>query len=117
MKAIFWLLVAIGIVYAFYSGAVAVYQYVQVKDVVEESVREREKLDRYERPLIVKDDILRKAPAAGVTLAERDVLVTEEDRILRVLIRWSYPVIIYKGEAVLSIPIAYDKSFSPTSAR
>ncbi len=111
MKVVFWLLVAIGIVYALYSGAVAVRQYMEVMDVVEESVQLRMRLDKYERPGRVKDDILRKAPAAGLTLDEREVVVTEEDRTLRVLIRWSYPVVIYKGEAVLSIPIAYDRSF------
>jgi len=41
MKVVFWLFVAIGLVYAFYSGAIAAYQYIQVKDVVEESVLER----------------------------------------------------------------------------
>ena len=46
MKTVFWLLVAIGIVYAFYSGAVAVWQYFEIKGIVEESVVERAKSAR-----------------------------------------------------------------------
>ncbi|MBI2158780.1 MAG: hypothetical protein HYU25_00010 [Candidatus Rokubacteria bacterium] len=117
MKTVFWLLVAVGVVYAFYAGAVAVWQYYEIKAIVEESVAERARMDRFERPGRVRDDILRRAPDTGVTLDARDVFVTQEDRTLRVLIRWSYPVIIYKGEALLAIPIAYDKSFTVSSGR
>ena len=111
MKIVFWLFVAIGFAYAFYSGAVAVSQYMQVKDVVEESVLAGSKLDRHERPGRVRDEILRKTPATGVTLDARNVLVTEENRALRVLIRWSYPVVVYKDDPLVSIPISYDKTF------
>ncbi len=117
MKTVFWLLVAIGIVYAFYSGAVAVWQYFEIKGIVEDSVAERAKVDPYDRPGRVKEDILRKAPQSGVVLDEREVIVTEENRTLRVLIRWSSPVIVYKGDAVLSIPLAYDKEFTTSSGR
>lgn len=111
MKVVFWLFVAIGVAYAFYSGAVAVSQYMQVKDVVEEAVLTRARLDKHERTSRVRDDILKKAPAAGVTLDERNVLVSEENRVLRVLIRWSYPVVVYKDDPLVSIPISYDKTF------
>ncbi len=117
MRVVFWLLVAIGIVYAFYSGAVAVWQYFEIKGIVEESVAERARMDRHERASRVKDDILKKAPATGVVLNEREVFVTEEDRTVRVLIRWSYPAIVYKGDAVLSIPLAFEKSFPISPGR
>ena len=117
MKTVFWLLVAIGFVYAFYSGAVAVWQYFEIKGIVEDSVAAREKVDPYDRAGRVKDDILRRAPESGMALDEREVFVTEENRTLRVLIRWSYPVIVYKGDVVLSIPLAYDKEFTMRSGR
>jgi hypothetical protein len=117
VKTIFWFLVAVGVVYGFYSGAVAIWQYYEIKGIVEVSVAERARMDRYERPGRVRDDILKRAPDSGVTLDERDVFVTEEDRTLRVLIRWSYPVIIYKGEALLAIPIAFDKAFAVPGGR
>ncbi len=117
MKIIFWLFVALAFVYAFYSGAIAAYQYVQVKDIVEETVQERWRLDKFERPGRVRDDILKKTPAVGVTLDERDVRVIEENRILRVLIRWSYRFLVFRGDALISIPISYDKAFEVPPGR
>lgn len=117
MKLLFWLLVALGFVYVFYAGAVAVYSYYQVTDIVKETVRERAGVDRYERADRIRRDILKKATESGVPLTERDVRVTEENRTLRVLIRWSYPAIFYKGDAVLSIPLSYEKSFEMPSGR
>src|SRR3989449_10500345 len=60
MKVTFWLLVAIGAVYALYTGGVAAYSYFQVKAIVEETLVERAKVDRYERADRVKQDILRR---------------------------------------------------------
>jgi hypothetical protein len=117
VKVTFWLFVALGFVYAFYTGAVAAYSYFQVTDIVKETVRERAAVDRSERADRIKQDILTKAPESGVLLSERDVRVIEENRTLRVLIRWSYPAIFYKGDAVLSIPLKYEKSFEMSSNR
>ena len=117
MKIVFWLFVAIGFVYAFYSGAIATYQYMQVKDVVEESVQERWKVDKFDRAARVKQDILRKAPESGVTLDAQSVHVTDGERNLHVLIRWSYPAVVYRHQAYVSIPISYDKVFEPGAWR
>jgi len=117
VKVTFWLLVAIGAVYVLYTGGVAAYSYFQVKAIVEETLVERAKVDRYERANRVQQDILRKASQSGVPLHERDVSVAEENRTLRVQIRWSYPLFFYKGEAVLSMPLSYDKSFEMAAAR
>ena len=117
MKVLFWLLVALGFVYAFYAGAVAVYSYYQVTDIVKETVKERAGVDRYERAERIRREILKKATESGVPLGERDLRVTDDNRTLRVLIRWSYPVIFYKGDAVLSIPLKYERSFAMPSSR
>ena len=117
MKTVFWLLVAVGLAYAFYSGAVAAYQYMQVTDLVEESVLDRARLDPSERAGRMKEDILKKAAAAGIVLDERDVLVTDEDRKVRVIIRWSYPVIVYKNDTILAVPISYDRTLAPPGVR
>jgi len=116
VKVLFWLLVALGLVYAFYAGAVAVYSYYQVTDIVKETVKERAGVDRYERAERIRRDILKKATESGVPLSERDVRVSDENRTLRVMIRWSYPAIFYKGDAVLSIPLSYEKSFEVPSS-
>ena len=117
MKVTFWFLVAIGFVYAFYTGAVAIYSYYQVKDIVSETVKEHAGLDRHERADRIQQDVLKKASQSGLALDERTVRVTDENRTLRVAIRWSYPVAFYKGDAVLSIPLKYERSFEMPSSR
>lgn len=117
MKAVFWFLVAISIVYGFYAGAVAIWQYYEVNGIVEGAVAERAKMDPFDRAARVRDDILKRAPESGVMLDESEVLVTAESRALRVLIRWSHPVIVYKGEVVLSIPISFDKAYPVAGGR
>jgi len=117
MKIAFRLVVGIGLLYAFYSSAVAGYSYFQVRGIVEETVFERARTDRSERASRIEQDILRKASESGLALNVREVSVTEEDRTLRVLLRWTYPVFIYKGEALLSMPLSFDKSFEMLAAR
>ena len=117
MKVTFWLLVALGLAYAFYAGAVAAYSYYQVTDLVKETVWERAGVELSERADRIRQDILKKAPESGVSLSERDVRVTDDNRTLRVLIRWSYPAIFYKGDAVLSVPLSYEKSFEMPAGR
>ena len=117
MKVTFWLLVALGLVYAFYAGAVAIYSYYQIGDIVKETVKERMGVERHERADRIRRDILKKAPESGVSLNDRDVRVIEDSQTLRVLIRWSYPAIFYKGDAVLSVPLSYEKSFEMPAGR
>jgi hypothetical protein len=117
MRVVFWLLVGIGFMYAFYSGAIAAYSYFQVKDAVTETVGERWAVDRYERAGRIKQEILKKASQSGVVLDEREVSVTEDDRMLLVRIRWSYPVFVYKGEPFYSQRFSYEKSFQLPAAR
>ena len=79
MKVTFWFLVAIGFVYAFYTGAVAIYSYYQVKDIVSETVKEHAGLDRHERADRIQQDVLKKASQSGLALDERAVRVTDEN--------------------------------------
>jgi len=117
VRALFWLLVAIGLAYAFYVGAVAVWQYYEIKGIVEEVVGESMPAERFGRTALVTGNILRKAAATGIVLDERGVFVTEENRQLRVLIRWSYPAIVFRGEVKLSIPLAFHGSFPIQTTR
>ena len=111
MKVTFGLLAAIGLVYVLYSAAVMAYSYYQVMDIVSETVKERAGGEHDGRAARIKQDILKKASRDGVTLNERDVSVTDENRTLHVRVSWSYPAVVYKGEPALSIPLSYDRSF------
>lgn len=118
MKIIFWLLVAVGVVYAFYSGAMAVWSYLEVQGVVEEAVKERAaKSDRFERAPRVKEDIIKKATTSGIKVDDREVFVTDDGRTLAILVRWTWPVIVYQGEEVLAIPLKHARTFDVPEKR
>src|SRR2546428_11997053 len=58
----------------------------------------------------VKAKILKETAESGAPLAGRDVSGTIEKPASTVNIIWSFPVIIYKGEPVLSIPLSLKRS-------
>ena len=112
MKIIFWLLVAIAVLYGFYSGAMAIWSYMEVQSIVEEVVAERGvRSDRFERAARVKEDILKRAATSGVRLDDRELKITEEGRAFTVLVRWTWPVVVYQGEEVLAIPLKHERTF------
>ncbi|PYN24146.1 MAG: hypothetical protein DMD99_12290 [Candidatus Rokuibacteriota bacterium] len=118
MKALVWVLVAIGCVYVFYTGAMAVWSYLEITGVVEEVVAERaSRSDRTERATRVKEDIAKKVAASGIKVDDRGVWVSDEGRTLDVSVRWSWPVIVYQGEEVVAIPLRHERTFSVPEKR
>ena len=118
MKALFWVLVAIGCVYVFYTGAMAVWSYLEITSVVEEVVAERaSRSEREERATRVQEDIAKKVAASGIKVDDRGVSVSDEGRTLDVSVRWSWPVIVYQGEEVVAIPLRHERTFSVPEKR
>jgi len=99
-----------------YTGGVAAYSYFQVKAIVEETLVERAKVDRYERADRVKQDILRRRRRAVSPSRARRVRRRGEpdaaspDPLV-------VPVVLLQRQAVLSMPLSYDKSFEMLAAR
>ncbi|PYN85227.1 MAG: hypothetical protein DMD87_23465 [Candidatus Rokuibacteriota bacterium] len=118
MKALFWILVAIGCVYVFYTGAMAVWSYLEVTSVVEEVVNERaSRTDRQDRAGRVKDDIARKVAASGIAVDERAISVSDEGRTLEVRVRWNWPLIVYQQREYLAVPLKHDRTFAVPEGR
>lgn len=118
MKALFWVLVAIGCVYVFYTGAMAVSSYLEITSVVEEVVAERaSRTEREERATRVKEDIATKVAASGIKVGDRGVSVSDEGRTLDVSVRWNWPVIVYQGSEVLAIPLKHERTFKVPEKR
>lgn len=109
MRVVFWGLVAVACCYAAYAGMMSVYQWFQVRSVIDETLEPRN-LGELATPGDVKTRILREANEAGVPIAEREVSVVSSDRMLKVNVVWTFPVIVYKGESVLAIPLSVKKS-------
>jgi len=118
MKVLFWVLVAIGCVYVFYTGAMAVWSYLEITSVVEEVVAEwASRTGREERATRVKEDIDKKVAASGIKVGDRGVSVSDEGRTLDVSVRWSWPVIVYQGAEVLAIPLKHERTFKVPEKR
>ena len=120
MKGLFTLVFIIGILYGIYSGFMAVWSYFELTTIVEEVVpRELPKLgDRGwrqgDRARKIHDAVVKGAGEVGVALDPDAVLVSEEDGALWVRINAGYPMIRYRGETMLAIPISTAHSFSLT---
>lgn len=105
MRMILSLLVVVGLCWAFYVGAMSVWQYFQVAGTVDEAFEQRSVGQSYD-PRLIRDHILRVTNEVGVPLTERDVTVVQvADQIVAEAV-WSYPVVIFKGEVVLAVPLS-----------
>jgi hypothetical protein len=111
MRILVWLLIALAAIYGFYSAAMALWSYVEVRSAAETAYLEKGSGDRYGRADRIRDAILKQVREAGVAVDDREVFVTDEEQGIRVLVRWTYPVIVYKQETVLAIPLAHERVF------
>jgi hypothetical protein len=111
MRVFFWGLVAVACCYLAYAVMMSGYQWFQVRSVIEETLEPR---NFRELATLgdVKTRILREANEAGVPIEEREVSVVSADRTLKVNVVWTFPVIVYKGESVLAIPLSVRKNHS-----
>ncbi len=113
MKALFWVFVAILCVYIFYTGAMAVWSYLEVTSLVEDVVNERaSRGDRNERATRIRDEIAKKVAESGIKIDERSVSVSDTGPALDIGVRWSWPVVTYQGQAYLSLPLSHDRTFN-----
>jgi nitrogen-specific signal transduction histidine kinase len=108
MKVFFWGLVAVACCYAVYGGMMSAYQWFQVHNVVDEVLQPRN-LRELTTTMDVKRRIMREAAEAGVPLAEREVNVVSNKGVLAIQVAWTFPMIVYKGESVLAIPLSVKK--------
>lgn len=106
MKALLLVLVILAFFYAFYTGAMAVWSYFQMWDAVDTAVQEHGKAGA----TAVRGSLLHSASEAGVPIQERQVAIEEDSAAFNVRLQWAWPVITYKGETVLAIPISLERS-------
>ena len=109
MRLFFWGLVAVVAAYGAYAVMMSAWQYLQVSGVVDDVMQPRAIAD-LGSARAVKARILKETAESGVPLEDRDVSVTVDNRLYTVKILWSFPVIIYQGEPVLSIPLSLTRS-------
>lgn len=109
MRVFFWGLVVVACCYAAYAGMMSVYQWFQIHNVIDETLQPRN-LRELATAGDVKTRIVREAHEAGVPIEEREVSVVVVERELKLNVVWTFPVIVYKGESVLAIPLSVKKT-------
>ena len=115
MRLFFWGLVAVGAAYVAYAVMMSAWQYFQISGVVDDIMQPRS-IAELGSARAVKSRILKDVAESGVPLEDRDVSVTLDNRVYTVNIIWSFPVIVYRGEPVLSIPLSLKRSNQMTGA-
>ena len=115
MKVFLWGLLVVALCYAAYSGMIAAWSWIAVNNAVDEiitkdgieAVAEKE----------IKRRIMAATNEAGVPLTENDLIVTREDRKVKVEAIWTIPVIVVKGESVLAVPLSVKRASSGAATR
>lgn len=107
MKALGGALVALAFFYAFYAGVMTLWSYIQIAGVVDKAWEDHGRSGASS----VRTAIVRGANDAGVPLDTRFVAVGEDERTISVAVRWSFPVVSYKGEVFVAIPLSLQRSF------
>ena len=105
MRVFFWGLVAVAFCYVGYALMMSAYQWFQVRTVVEDTLEPRN-LGELPTPAAVKTRIVKESISAGVPISEREVNVVSTRGGLAIQVVWTFPVIVYKGEPVLAVPLS-----------
>jgi len=107
VKAIALALLAIAFFYAFYCGVMSIWSYFAMASIVDQAVTERGKV-----AAPVRDYIIKNAADSGVRIPDRNVVVTTDERQLNINLRWTFPVVTYKGEDLVEIPLSLQRAFA-----
>jgi len=115
MKVFFWGLVIVALCYAAYSGMIAAWSWIAVNNAVDEIITKDgiEAVPEKE----IKSRIMAATSEAGVPLSEKDLIVTREDRTVKVEAIWTVPVIVMRGESVLAVPLSVKRASSGAAKR
>ena len=115
MKVFFWGLVIVALCYAAYSGMIAAWSWIAVNNAVDEIIT-RDGIEAVTEKEI-KSRIMAATSEAGVPLSEKDLIVTREDRTVKVEAIWTVPVIVMRGESVLAVPLSVKRASSGAAKR
>jgi len=124
MKVLFTLLVVVGLGYAAYSGILAVGTYLEVSQIVDDTVldlkpglldnvRQALGTDRSSVSSKLRETILARTTKAQLPIGAEDVTVDEMEQRLQIQVRWTQPVITYQNEVIFSMPLSITRSFGP----
>ena len=110
MRLIWWLVGLTAFAYAAYTAFLGFADYAKVSTVIQNALANQPKERWVDRAGTVHDTIVRDARIAGIPLEDKDVVVTETDRLLRVRAGWSHAMMIVRGQVLFWVPIWLERS-------
>ena len=110
MKVFLWGVLIVGLCYTAYSGMIAAWSWIAVNNAVDEIITKDgiEAVPEKE----IKRRIMAATNEAGVPLTENDLIVTREDRKVKVEAIWTISVIVVKGDTMLAVPLSVKRASS-----
>ena len=124
MKALFTLLLVVGLGYVAYYAILAAGTYLEVSQIVDdavldttpglfENVKQALSGEREAVASKVREGIVAKVTKAQLPIAPQDIVVNDTAERLQVQVKWTQPVIIYHNEVVFSVPLTVKRGFGP----
>jgi hypothetical protein len=117
MKALVVLLVVVALAYGAYSGILAAGTYFQVAQIVDDAVLDLRPVtsaaagsDGPQAAARLRDAILTRAATSRLPIRANDVAVTEAPQGLVVQITWTQPVIVYRNDVVVALPLSVTRT-------
>ncbi|HSE93249.1 MAG TPA: hypothetical protein VLF19_08080 [Methylomirabilota bacterium] len=107
MKALGGAFVVVAFFYVFYAGVTTLWSYLQVASVVDRAWEDQGR----NGAAAVRTAIVKGASEAGVPLEVRFVQVGEDERIMAVAVRWSFPAVSFRGDTFVEIPLSLQRSY------
>jgi len=104
MRLIVWGLVVVALAYLGYTGMIATWSWIAVNNAVDEIVSKDGVEAIPSREL--KAEVLTAVGKAGVSLVDKDVLVTSAGEGVKVEVMWTVPVVVMNGDSVFAVPLA-----------
>ena len=108
MKLFVWGVIAVALLYLAYCGMISAWSWIAVNNAVDEIVSREGVESTPSRELKAK--VMTATNEAGVPLDERDVIVTPGDGRVTVEVVWTIPVVVFKGETVVAVPLAVKRT-------
>jgi len=107
VKAVAFALLALAFFYGFYCGVMSIWSYFAMASIVDQAVTERGRA----AAAPVREYIIKNAAESGVNIQDRNVVVTTDEHHLNINLRWTFPVVTYKGEDIVEIPLSLERAF------
>lgn len=105
MKVVALGFLAVVLFYGFYCGAAAIWSYWELSNIVERSVEQRGRVSAAS----VREAILQATADARIPLEDRNAAVSEDGGVYLIKLKWSWPVISYRGDQVVEIPLSMEQ--------